>query len=126
MNLNHSVTHLSSGTSVGGVLYSTLQSELIQQLGLDGCLLVIGALALNVAACGGLMRPLTLSGFYLKQRAAIARRQLQEEASNQKPAPTDPVITMETKDQLVKRRRSVFRCSAFVKMIKMKMRRYSR
>lgn len=110
---------------MGGVLYSTLQRKLIQVLGLDGCLLVIGALALNVAACGGLMRPLTPSGFYLKQRATIVQQQ-EQEASNQKPAPTDAVITMETKDQLVKRRRGVFSCSAFVQMIKMKLRRYSR
>uniref|UniRef100_A0A3Q1IL60 Major facilitator superfamily (MFS) profile domain-containing protein n=1 Tax=Anabas testudineus TaxID=64144 RepID=A0A3Q1IL60_ANATE len=96
---------VTTGTSVGGFLYSTLQSELIKLLGLDGCLLIVGVLALNVVACAGLMRPLTPSRFYLKQRAAVLKGQLQEEVpTNQKPAGTDAVITMETKDQRVKRR----------------------
>lgn len=116
------MSHLCSGTSVGGFLYSTLQSELIKLLGLDGCLLIVGVLALNVVACAGLMRPLTPSRFYLKQRAAVLMGQLQEEVpTNQKPAGTDAVITMETKDQRVKRR-SLSSCSGFVKM---KMRHYT-
>uniref|UniRef100_A0A3Q1ITU1 Major facilitator superfamily (MFS) profile domain-containing protein n=1 Tax=Anabas testudineus TaxID=64144 RepID=A0A3Q1ITU1_ANATE len=113
---------VTTGTSVGGFLYSTLQSELIKLLGLDGCLLIVGVLALNVVACAGLMRPLTPSRFYLKQRAAVLKGQLQEEVpTNQKPAGTDAVITMETKDQRVKRR-SLSSCSGFVKM---KMRHYT-
>uniref|UniRef100_A0A8C4NQ16 Major facilitator superfamily (MFS) profile domain-containing protein n=1 Tax=Dicentrarchus labrax TaxID=13489 RepID=A0A8C4NQ16_DICLA len=108
---------VTTGTSVGGFLYSALQSELIERFGLDGCLLVVGALALNVVACAGPMRPLTPPKYYLKQRAAILERRLQEE--EEKPSAKDPVIAMET------RGRSLFSCSAFVRMIKMKMRRYS-
>uniref|UniRef100_A0A4W6FST6 Major facilitator superfamily (MFS) profile domain-containing protein n=1 Tax=Lates calcarifer TaxID=8187 RepID=A0A4W6FST6_LATCA len=114
---------INTGTSVGGFLYAMLQSELIELLGLDGCLLVIGALALNVVACAGPMRPLTPPRYYLKQRAAVLEQQRlqEEELSNQKPLAKDPVIAMETKEPLVRRRR-LFSCSAFVKMIKIKMR----
>ncbi|XP_022597992.1 monocarboxylate transporter 9-like isoform X2 [Seriola dumerili] len=117
---------VSSGTSVGGFLYATLQSELIELLGLDGCLLIIGALALNVVACAGPMRPLTPPRYYLKQRAAILERQLQEEAelSNQKPSDKDQGITTETKEPPV-RRRSLFSCSSFIKTIKIKTRGYT-
>lgn len=41
--------------------------------GLDGCLLIIGALALNMMACAGFMRPLHRPGYYLKQKAALER-----------------------------------------------------
>ncbi|XP_070783200.1 monocarboxylate transporter 9-like [Enoplosus armatus] len=127
---------VTTGTSVGGVLYSTLQNELIEHFGLDGCLLVVGALALNVVACAGPMRPLTPPKYYLKQRAAILQRAAEElrlreeeeaedEPSNQKPAAKDAAITMETKEPLVRRRRSLFSCSAFVKMVKIKMKYYS-
>uniref|UniRef100_A0A4W6G294 Major facilitator superfamily (MFS) profile domain-containing protein n=1 Tax=Lates calcarifer TaxID=8187 RepID=A0A4W6G294_LATCA len=118
---------INTGTSVGGFLYAMLQSELIELLGLDGCLLVIGALALNVVACAGPMRPLTPPRYYLKQRAAVLEQQRlqEEELSNQKPLAKDPVIAMETKEPLVRRRR-LFSCSAFVKMIKIKMRQYVR
>uniref|UniRef100_A0A3B4XJ37 Monocarboxylate transporter 9-like n=1 Tax=Seriola lalandi dorsalis TaxID=1841481 RepID=A0A3B4XJ37_SERLL len=117
---------VSSGTSVGGFLYATLQSELIELLGLDGCLLVIGALALNVVACAGPMRPLTPPRYYLKQRAAILERQLQEEAelSNQKHSDKDQGITTETKEPPV-RRRSLFSCSSFIKTVKIKTRGYT-
>ncbi|XP_035526695.1 monocarboxylate transporter 9-like [Morone saxatilis] len=113
---------VTTGTSVGGFLYSALQSELIERFGLDGCLLVVGALALNVVACAGPMRPLTPPKYYLKQRAAILERRLQEE--EEKPSAKDPVIAMETREPLV-RGRSLFSGSAFVRMIKMKMGRYS-
>lgn len=114
---------------MGGFLYATLQCELIELFGLDGCLLIIGALALNVVACAGPMRPLTLPKYYLKQRAAFLERaaeeqRLRDEPSNQKPSSKDPVITMETKELLV-RRTSLISCSAFFKMIKTKMRHYS-
>ncbi|XP_066456889.1 monocarboxylate transporter 9 [Eleutherodactylus coqui] len=49
---------ISTGSSVGTFIYATLQKELISIYGLDGCLLIIGALALNILACGILMRPL--------------------------------------------------------------------
>lgn len=118
---------------MGGVLYAALQNELIERFGLEGCLLIIGALALNVVACAGPMRPLTPPNYYLKQRAAILERAAEqhrlqeEEPSNQKTDQSEAnnlVVTMESKEPLV-RRRSLFRCSAFVNMIKIKMRHYS-
>ncbi|XP_036448955.1 monocarboxylate transporter 9a isoform X2 [Colossoma macropomum] len=65
---------VTTGTSVGGFLYATAQNELIDLFGLDGCLLIIGALALNLMACAGPMRPLNLPGYYLKQKAALAHK----------------------------------------------------
>lgn len=47
-----------SGSSVGLFIYAALQKELIELYGLDGCLLIVGALSLNILACGSLMRPL--------------------------------------------------------------------
>lgn len=41
--------------------------------GLDGCLLIIGAVSLNLMACAGFMRPLNMPGYYLKQKAALER-----------------------------------------------------
>uniref|UniRef100_A0A3Q3WCG0 Uncharacterized protein n=1 Tax=Mola mola TaxID=94237 RepID=A0A3Q3WCG0_MOLML len=108
-----------SGTSVGGVLYAPLQSELIQLFRLDGCLLVVGASALNVVACAGPMRPLNLPGYFLRQRAAILERAEEE----QEPSVKDPAVSMVSK-KLQVRRRSLFSRLAFVKM--MKMRHYSR
>lgn len=113
---------------MGGFLYSSLQSELIERLGLDGCLLIVGALALNVVACAGPMRPLTPPRYYLRQRAAFLERQLQgeeEEPSNQKASTKDLVITVETKEALM-RKRSVFNCAAFVTVIKVKLRHHTR
>lgn len=116
---------------MGGFLYGTLQIELIERFGLDGCLLIVGALALNVVACAGPMRPLTQSKYYIKQRAAILERaakeqklRREEEPGNQKPSAKDPVITVETNELLV-RRKSLFSCSAFIMMIKIKMSHYS-
>uniref|UniRef100_A0A3Q3W6X2 Uncharacterized protein n=1 Tax=Mola mola TaxID=94237 RepID=A0A3Q3W6X2_MOLML len=82
-----------SGTSVGGVLYAPLQSELIQLFRLDGCLLVVGASALNVVACAGPMRPLNLPGYFLRQRAAILERAEEE----QEPSVKDPAVSMVSK-----------------------------
>ncbi|XP_030643299.1 monocarboxylate transporter 9a [Chanos chanos] len=62
---------VTTGTSVGGFLYATVQNELVELFGLEGCLLIIGALALNLMACAGPMRPLNLPGYYLKQKAAL-------------------------------------------------------
>ncbi|XP_067223582.1 monocarboxylate transporter 9a [Chanodichthys erythropterus] len=64
---------VTTGTSVGGFTYATLQNELIELFGLEGCLLIVGALALNLMACAGPMRPMNLPGYYLKQRAALQR-----------------------------------------------------
>ncbi|XP_019715972.1 monocarboxylate transporter 9 [Hippocampus comes] len=72
---------VTTGTSVGAFIYATAQNELIVLYGLDGCLLIIGALALNLMACAGFMRPLDMPGYYLKRRAALERnteRQLLE------------------------------------------------
>ncbi|XP_060225361.1 monocarboxylate transporter 9 isoform X1 [Meriones unguiculatus] len=49
---------ISTGSSVGLFIYAALQKVLIELYGLDGCLLIVGALALNILACGSLMRPL--------------------------------------------------------------------
>ncbi|KAM4637084.1 monocarboxylate transporter 9 isoform 1-T2 [Discoglossus pictus] len=49
---------ISTGSSVGTFIYAGLQKELISLYGLDGCLLIVGALSLNILACGILMRPL--------------------------------------------------------------------
>lgn len=59
--------------------------------GLDGCLLIIGALALNIMACAGFMRPLNLPGYYLKQKAALERNT--EEKVFEKPQMEDLKIT---------------------------------
>ncbi|XP_051838582.1 monocarboxylate transporter 9 [Antechinus flavipes] len=52
---------ISTGSSVGLFIYAALQLELIELYGLDGCLLIVGALALNILPCGTLMRPLEFS-----------------------------------------------------------------
>ncbi|KAM6105228.1 LOW QUALITY PROTEIN: monocarboxylate transporter 9 [Pterocles gutturalis] len=51
---------ISTGSSVGLFIYAALQRELIDLYGLDGCLLIVGALS-NILACGSLMRPLESS-----------------------------------------------------------------
>ncbi|XP_076834186.1 monocarboxylate transporter 9a [Brachyhypopomus gauderio] len=62
---------VTTGTSVGGFLYATLQNELIELFGLEGCLLIVGALSLNLMACAGPMRPLNFPSYYLKQKAVL-------------------------------------------------------
>ncbi|XP_074140980.1 monocarboxylate transporter 9-like [Sminthopsis crassicaudata] len=52
---------VSTGSSVGLFIYAALQLELLELYGLDGCLLIVGALALNILPCGTLMRPLNFS-----------------------------------------------------------------
>ncbi|XP_049592777.1 monocarboxylate transporter 9 isoform X2 [Syngnathus scovelli] len=78
---------VTTGTSVGAFIYATAQNELIVLYGLDGCLLIIGALALNLMACAGFMRPLNMPGYYLKQRAALERNT--EQQLFEKPQPDD-------------------------------------
>jgi len=58
---------------VGAFLYATLQNELIVLFGLSGCLLIVGAMALNLMACAGFMRPLNTPGYLLKRKAALER-----------------------------------------------------
>lgn len=79
------------GTSVGAFIYATAQNELIVMYGLDGCLLIIGAIALNLMACAGFMRPLNMPGYYLKQKAALERNT--EEQIFDKPPLDDLKIT---------------------------------
>nr|XP_012374199.1 monocarboxylate transporter 9 isoform X2 [Dasypus novemcinctus] len=59
------------GSSVGLFIYAALQRLLIELYGLDGCLLIVGALALNILACGSLMRPLQSSDCPLPEKTAL-------------------------------------------------------
>ncbi|XP_034518434.1 monocarboxylate transporter 9 isoform X2 [Ailuropoda melanoleuca] len=59
------------GSSVGLFIYAALQRLLIEFYGLDGCLLIVGALALNILACGSLMRPLQSSDCPLPEKTAL-------------------------------------------------------
>lgn len=106
---------MSSGSSAGGFLYAILQSKLIQHYGLEGCLLIIGALALNVVACAGTMRPLTPSRSSFKQRAILEQEAEEQHLQDKK---EDPSVkdTME----LPARSQALFDCWTFVRMIKMK------
>ncbi|KAM6183115.1 monocarboxylate transporter 9 [Erethizon dorsatum] len=61
---------ISTGSSVGLFIYAALQRMLIDLYGLDGCLLIVGALALNILACGSLMRPLQISDCPLPEKPA--------------------------------------------------------
>lgn len=58
------------GSSVGLFIYAALQRMLVEFYGLDGCLLIVGALALNILACGSLMRPLQSSDCPLPKKIA--------------------------------------------------------
>ncbi|EDL31978.1 solute carrier family 16 (monocarboxylic acid transporters), member 9 [Mus musculus] len=58
------------GSSVGLFIYAALQRMLIEFYGLDGCLLIVGALALNILACGSLMRPLQTSDCPFPEKTA--------------------------------------------------------
>ncbi|XP_034463950.1 monocarboxylate transporter 9-like [Hippoglossus hippoglossus] len=82
---------VTTGTSIGAFIYATAQNELIALYGLDGCLLIIGALALNLMACAGFMRPLYMPGYYLRQKAALERNT--EEQLFEKPQVNDLQIT---------------------------------
>ncbi|KAI4555560.1 hypothetical protein MJG53_019250 [Ovis ammon polii x Ovis aries] len=62
---------ISTGSSVGLFIYAALQRLLIEFYGLDGCLLIVGALALNILACGSLMRPLQSSDLPLPEKTAL-------------------------------------------------------
>lgn len=86
---------VTTGTSVGAFIYASAQNELIVLYGLDGCLLIIGAVALNLMACAGFMRPLNMPGYYLKQKAALERNT--EEQLFEKPPLDDLKITTGSK-----------------------------
>ncbi|XP_069467321.1 monocarboxylate transporter 9 [Ambystoma mexicanum] len=64
---------ISTGSSVGLFIYAALQRELIELYELDGCLLIVGALSLNILACGILMRPLTSSDTSLGEKKCTER-----------------------------------------------------
>ncbi|KAL6474705.1 hypothetical protein MHYP_G00157450 [Metynnis hypsauchen] len=124
---------VTTGTSVGGFLYATAQNEFIELFGLEGCLLLIGSFALNIIACGGLMRPLHLPAYYLKQRAALVEkveeklkeRPLARQSSIKKNLPvTDLLNTIDSKGPLAYEKR-LLSCSALVKLLKKKQKAYS-
>ncbi|XP_019902609.1 monocarboxylate transporter 9 isoform X2 [Esox lucius] len=131
---------VTTGTSVGGFLYATAQNELVALFGLNGCLLIVGALALNLIACAGFMRPLNMPGYYLKQKAALERteEQLFEKlpADNLKTTPgagektltiKDLLITIDAKDITVTEKNKSFMAgSAIVRIIKKKHKAYSK
>lgn len=107
--------------------------------GLDGCLLIIGAVALNLMACAGFMRPLNMPGYYLKQKAALERNteeQLFEKppledlkitAGSSTTTPDKTLIQMESKDiQTEKRKGSFLSGLAIMKVIKKKQQAYSK
>nr|XP_020494834.1 monocarboxylate transporter 9 [Labrus bergylta]XP_020494835.1 monocarboxylate transporter 9 [Labrus bergylta] len=135
---------VTTGTSVGAFIYATAQNELIALYGLDGCLLIIGAVALNLMACAGFMRPLNMPGYYLKQKAALERNT--EEKLFEKPAlddlkissgsdTTTPeknlmvkelLITIDAKDIQTEKKGSFMAGLAIMKVIKKKHQAYSK
>ncbi|KAK1166396.1 monocarboxylate transporter 9-like isoform X1 [Acipenser oxyrinchus oxyrinchus] len=76
---------ITTGTSVGGFICATFQQVLVELYGLEGCLLIMGALTLNIMACGGLMRPLNFPEYFLKQKAALERTTEQKDTHREKP-----------------------------------------
>ncbi|XP_055758525.1 monocarboxylate transporter 9-like isoform X1 [Salvelinus fontinalis] len=131
---------VTTGTSVGGFLYATAQNELILLFDLDGCLLIIGALALNLMACAGFMRPLNMPAYYLKQKAALERTEEQlfenPPADNLKTTPGNGERTLTVKDLLIiidakditttNKKGGFMAGSAIVKIIKEKRQAYSK
>lgn len=125
---------------MGGFLYATAQNELILLFDLDGCLLIIGALALNLMACAGFMRPLNMPGYYLKQKAALERTKEQlfkkPPADDLKTTPgtgeknlavKDHLITIDAKDITTPDNKGEFMAGlAIVKIIKKKRQAYSK
>ncbi|KAM9395874.1 monocarboxylate transporter 9-like isoform 2-T2 [Salvelinus alpinus] len=133
---------VTTGTSVGGFLYATAQNELILLFDLDGCLLIIGALALNLMACAGFMRPLNMPAYYLKQKAALERTEEQlfenPPADDLKTTPGIGERTLTVKDLLIiidakdititttNKKGGFMAGSAIVKIIKEKRQAYSK
>uniref|UniRef100_A0A9J7WUA6 Monocarboxylate transporter 9 n=1 Tax=Cyprinus carpio carpio TaxID=630221 RepID=A0A9J7WUA6_CYPCA len=138
---------VTTGTSVGGFTYATLQNELIEMFGLEGCLLIIGALALNLMACAGPMRPLNLPGYYLKQRAVLQRTEEPETLYTKPtaiiidsdlkttPSSADNTATIkllilkestELQDSEGERQGGILSCSIVARAIKKRMRPYGR
>lgn len=120
---------ITTGSSIGGFLYATVQNEFIALFGLDGCLLLTGCFALNIIACAGLMRPLHLPAYYLKQRAALAEKKVLEKT----PVVEDPIkknqsvnvlITGEKKEP-TPYEKSLVSYAALVRLVKKKQKKYS-
>uniref|UniRef100_A0A9J8ASQ8 Solute carrier family 16 member 9b n=1 Tax=Cyprinus carpio carpio TaxID=630221 RepID=A0A9J8ASQ8_CYPCA len=116
------------GTSIGGFLYATVQNEFIALFGLDGCLLLIGCFALNIIACAGLMRPLHLPAYYLKQRAALAEK-TEEKVLEKAPVVEDPIKKNQSVNVLItgetKERKSLVSYVTLVRLVKKKQKEYS-
>ncbi|XP_068957932.1 monocarboxylate transporter 9 [Petaurus breviceps papuanus] len=75
---------ISTGSSVGLFIYATLQRELLELYGLDGCLLIVGAVALNILPCGILMRPLGSSNSPPPEKAPVDSVSAQYSIYNEK------------------------------------------
>uniref|UniRef100_A0A8C7IVG6 Monocarboxylate transporter 9 n=1 Tax=Oncorhynchus kisutch TaxID=8019 RepID=A0A8C7IVG6_ONCKI len=121
---------VTTGTSVGGFLYATAQNELIVLFGLEGCLLIIGALALNLMACAGFMRPLNMPGYYLKQpfkKPPADDLKTTPGTGEKKLAVKDHLITIDAKDiPTPDNKRGFMAGLAIVKIIKKKRQAYSK
>lgn len=137
---------VTTGTNIGAFFYASLQNELIALFGLSGCLLIIGAMALNLIACAGFMRPLNMPGYLVKRKAALKRNA--EEQLFEKPPLDDQktpsgqnaaektttvakehAVTIDTKDSSVRRddngtKRGFLGSSAIVKVLKQKRQAY--
>ncbi|KAK6482001.1 monocarboxylate transporter 9-like [Huso huso] len=88
---------ITTGTSVGGFICATFQQVLVELYGLEGCLLIMGALALNIMACGGPMRPLNFPEYFLKQKAALERTtELKKDTHHEKPPIKEESINKNT------------------------------
>uniref|UniRef100_A0A3P9I3A9 Monocarboxylate transporter 9 n=1 Tax=Oryzias latipes TaxID=8090 RepID=A0A3P9I3A9_ORYLA len=137
---------VTTGTSIGAFIYATAQNELIVFFGLDGCLLIIGAIALNLMACAGFMRPLNMPGYYLKQKAALERHTEEQlfvklplhdlnittgsavTTVEKTPTVKELLITIDVKDlaiQIEKKKKGPFAGVAIAKFIKAKQKAYS-
>ncbi|XP_041124733.1 monocarboxylate transporter 9b isoform X2 [Polyodon spathula] len=129
---------ITTGTSVGGFVCATFQQVLVELYGLEGCLLIMGALALNIMACGGPMRPMNFPQYFLKQKAALERTTelkkdthhekppIKEESINKNTLSVEKGLTVsDTKDPLSSENSFLGR-SSFVKIIKNNKYTYSK
>ncbi|XP_046711182.1 monocarboxylate transporter 9a isoform X1 [Silurus meridionalis] len=91
---------VTTGTSIGGFMYASMQNKLIGHYGLEGCLLIVGALALNLIACAGPMRPLNLPGYYIRQKAAL---KCADESLYDKELVTEPLVEHQTLVCIIKK-----------------------
>lgn len=92
---------ISTGSSVGLFIYAALQKLLIEFYGLDGCLLIVGALALNILPCGSLMRPLPHSDCPLPGKTALESVPERYSIYNEKEKNPEESINILEKDGLL-------------------------